>query len=328
MRTGISLIDVVTAIAVGGILTVLLYRSVVQTNRVVYTIDAMIDMYSEVALFKDRMERDVLGTFIPQGISMAFFKRVMQQNKEETQKKNQQKGDKDTEEAIDEIFVVKRGAQNNLATMTFTTTSPLIVFNETAPRAVRVLYELTPDKERQNRWSLLRYESTDLALRTFNQKRREGTIRGHTILDNIKKLAVRCVVESRDKENKKEKQPKEDQKRERTFEYLIGWDDSVAEEQGRFLPLYVEVKGEVVDERKKRSVPFTFMIPIKVDYFAVRFDKPADLLKQSPGQRQTGTGRGRTLGDMAKGMGKRRVSPQGSKLFEGALSAMQPGGKR
>jgi len=327
MRSGISLIDVIAAIAVGGIMTVILYRSVAQTNRVVFTIDAIVDMYSEVALFKDRMERDVLGAFVPQGVSMEFYKEVMQRKNDSKPKpadKKKPKQDKDTD-AIDEIFVLKKGTQNNLSMMTFTTTNPLIVFNEVTPRAVRVLYELVP-QEGQNRWSLVRYEGTELGLKTYNKKRKEGAIRGYTILDNIKKLAVRCVVESRN--DQKKEQAAEGENKERTFEYLFEWDDTIAEERGSFLPLYVEVKGEVVDGKKKRSVPFTFMVPIKATYFKKRFKKAPGIVKQSPGKRQARTGRGPTLGSMAKRMNRQGISPQGSKLFEGAVSAMRPRGRR
>lgn len=65
MRPGISLLDVVVALAIASVLSLLLYRSLYQTNRTVGIVDALVEANTQLVFFGDRLMKDVSGAFVP-----------------------------------------------------------------------------------------------------------------------------------------------------------------------------------------------------------------------------------------------------------------------
>lgn len=297
---GFSLIDVMAAVAVGGIMIMLLFRSVVQTGRVVTGIESTVDSFSDVALFKNRFEKDVLGMFVPQSVSVDLLASIASSTettpdkKTETGTANQAESskpraektkDKSTSEEsdteLDTIYMVKRGQRRNVGSFSFITTNVLTVYDDVKPRVARVFYELESKPDAVNRWQLKRYESGILDFNAFMSAKREGTVRGYVILDNIQKLTLHSWIPQ-------QQVSQEESKEKKTVEYhqLAMWSDETVKEHKQLLPHFIELEGTIVDPRKKRSVSFQSFVPIQAQQFVLRYQVPLSVLKQGPGKQK------------------------------------------
>lgn len=272
MRNGISLLDIMVALAVGSILSIMLYRSFTQTNQVVRVIEAISGMSMDLTLASDRLEKDLSGAFVPvQGIPKPKPK------EDEKQKRTISVGATQKEETprLGDVFVVsdqrKRTSQAATLLLTFITSNPLVVYGETPARIVRVVYMLRPHKAVPGLLELVRYESPELELKQFEARQAKGTIQGHQLISTLKTITVTCTVRKQEPEEEKEKkekasrEKKEKQEKEKPieWEHFTRWrDEERIKENKVIMPEVVEIKGTAVDARGKREMPFHFLIPI------------------------------------------------------------------
>jgi hypothetical protein len=234
------------------------------------TVDALVEIHTELTFFGDRLTKDVMGAFVP----LRALKKSPEPQDEKKVGESKQAGQPKTQkdEALQDIFIVKDmnvsgGAASGTPLFTFITSNPLIVYDEITPRCVRVVYALTRQKAEASLWQLARFESPHLDLKKFQENRSKGTVRGYPLLDNIRMLSMECIALKREeKDAKKElerKQQKAEKPKRKEFERFEVWDDQKQlKENKNMMPDFIELKGTLVDARKKREVPFSFLVPI------------------------------------------------------------------
>jgi prepilin-type N-terminal cleavage/methylation domain-containing protein len=294
MRPGVTLLELVAALAIASIMSVMLYQGLNQSYKAVRTIDVLVDAHSELALFFDRFYKDISGAFVPvQAIS------AQEKGRKEIEEKGAQAG-KPQESKIDaaksseagkvegeekqkplkDIFVLEEmkisgEARASRSSFTFITANPLTIYGEAIPRIVRVLYVVEADKKKSGLWNLVRYESTELDNAVFKDKQSKGAIKGYAVLHNIEKFTIECSafkeVKQEGKESTQEKKTqdkKEPEKKE--LERFSKWNDQQRlKDKQNLIPSSVEIKG-VIREFKK-EVDFNLVIPI----FAYQNPPPA-----------------------------------------------------
>lgn len=283
MKPGLSLIEVIVGLAIASILSVLLYQSTSQTARVVKTVDVMINAHSELALFSNRIQKDVAGMFVPR-FAVEKKKDKNKPEQKPPQEKTEAKPEADDKSKIDEekkreVLLLEnmsltKSTHKEPSTFTFISTNPLMVYGESAPRRVRIAYTLERQKEGKDIFKLIRHESSEVDLKKFQEKQRSKGIKGYDILTNIRQLEIHCFVpkvEEEEKGKKEEKQkplepgqkPKKEKKKPKKIEYerLSSW-PSNEKDQKALLPQWIEIKGEITDARQKKEIPFELFIPI------------------------------------------------------------------
>ncbi len=285
MRRGITLIDVLIALAIGSVLTLLLYGALAQTSRVVRFVDALTGITTDLLFAGDRLSKDIQGAFVPiQGQLEKSSERKEEAQKKEGAQDGAQKektDDKQKKERMTDVFIVNdlsKGVRNAKVLLTFISSNPLIVYGESTPRVVRVVYMLEPNKEDSNLFELIRYESLELPLKTFKEHQAKKSVRGYPLLTRIRQIAVTAIArKTESEEEKKEKAKKQEtdlkdkkakeekKKKERKppeWERVSTWNDEERiKEKKSIVPESILIKGVMLDERK-REVPFEFLMPI------------------------------------------------------------------
>jgi prepilin-type N-terminal cleavage/methylation domain-containing protein len=312
MKPGMSLLEVIIAITIAAIVSLLLYQSTRQTIRVVKTVDVLINVHTELALFSDRIQKDINGIFVPRFEEEEKETDQKDQKDQKEQKKSEQVKKTESKKAPEhDIFILKDmnvGPSSSLkanGTWTFISDNSLRVYGESVPRKVRVLYELVPEKDKKNLMKLVRYESSEIDYKKFN-KQRSKTIRGYTILRNIKALSVECIVPKEEEEKKSEKQDKKTEPVKKInekpkpkkieFDRLTSWLDAErTKNKEKILPQWVELKITIVDARQKREVVLELALPIfawnsspKPVELQSAFDRLQELLEKAGMPKQEG----------------------------------------
>jgi prepilin-type N-terminal cleavage/methylation domain-containing protein len=272
MKPGFSLLEIVIAIAIGAIVSVLLYQATSQTARVVKTIDVLIDVHSELALFIDRVTKDVSGAFVPR---IAIDEKEAPPEKKPEKKPEEKKppSPEKKKETEHNVFVVQNmtldeKAPRGSSLFTFISTSPLSVYGEFVPRRVRIAYVIESQKDSKGLYKLVRYESTEIDLKKFEEKQRSNVIKGYSIVRNIKSLRVECYAaqeeaEQESQEKDKDKAKYKEAKPIREYERFTSWKSSERKKNKQsFLPEWVVLKGALVDARQKRELSYEVLIPI------------------------------------------------------------------
>ena len=220
MKAGFGLLDVLVALTVGSILSVLVYRSIEQINRSVRSMEETTQMQSTRALFESRFDDDIGGAFVPR----AAFEEVVGKKpasapaptasvgikNKPTDKSAEKKGDK---KAVSyklndafrvENFSVGQGkAISDKSVFTFITSNPLIAYGETTARFARIAYVF--QKQESTRIKLVRYESPELDYKKFGDAQKSGKLHGYTVLENINEFELTFGVATEEKEEKQDK---------------------------------------------------------------------------------------------------------------------------
>jgi prepilin-type N-terminal cleavage/methylation domain-containing protein len=284
MKPGLSLIEVVVGLAIASILSVLLYQSTSQTVRVVKTVDVMINAHSELALFSNRIQKDSAGMFVPRFAVEKKKDKTKPEPKAPEQKSQPKPEEADqskiNEEKQREVFFLEnmnitKSSHKEPSHFTFISANPLTVYGESAPRRVRISYALERQKEGKNIFKLVRYESSEVDYKKFQEKQKSKAIKGYDILTNIRQLEIQCFVpkpeveEEKEKKGEDQKSLKQPQKKEKKkpkkieYEKTSLWPVKEKEKKAQaLLPQWIEIKGEITDARQKKEIPFQMFIPI------------------------------------------------------------------
>jgi hypothetical protein len=200
-------------------------------NRVVRRADMLIDVDMISATLYNQLDRDLAGAFVPK-----------KQQKNSTEQNA-------TQEKQEDPFVANT-KDGKFQLLTFITCNPLQVYpfakNVTPqPRVARVAYILELQDKKNNRYRLMRKESTEkLEYKDFND------IRGFELARNITKFNVtfRYTQEGDADDDKKPKRQKVEQ-----------W--PMPDKEGKkppAMPEYVTIKLTLTDERGMREQSYTF----------------------------------------------------------------------
>ena len=340
-RVGFTIIELLIATSIAGMMSVVLFMTLFQVNTGVRITVDMVTVESDISQVQYQLERDLSG-------ATTLIEDVKPEDKKPTPAQAQPGAPKPAEpkeepakdekkvKKIEKVFYSTRDG-DRLGTLTFITNNPLPKFiDEKDIRLVRMAYRLQEDKNRRGTFALMRQESTSLDYEKFSSQ----NVRAYALVDGIKDFSVKFLAKI-EEEQEPDKNgdataapgqpaaPKPTQaKKEKKVSYkeVGSWDtDALAKEQKdkkkgpqqKPIPARVDIQGSFWDITKKRSTPFHFKIAIITDTELKPRPKPPAPPKTtppkttplSPGQQQP-----TPLQQIFGRMGQRQSGPQPPQL--------------
>lgn len=276
-RKGFTFIELSISLFLAAVLSLLLYRSLSESQRTVQTINSMVDFAFAAPAAYNQLERDITALFVPERV----FKDLEEKNKQSATNNNNDKQKK--QEPFKNIFVGTAGADKNITALSFLSTNSLILYAAVKPRSVRVMYRLVPDADRPGLFTLTRQETVDLE--TPLAKFSEGSaIRSYDLMRSIKNFTVHYKVPEKKEEPQKanaQGQQKPQQKKGPTaYTTLDTWDgEEAAQKTGSMIPAFVLIKGVFMDIVTEREYDFEWRFEIMA--FADVAERAAKAKKKS-----------------------------------------------
>jgi prepilin-type N-terminal cleavage/methylation domain-containing protein len=231
MKPGFSLIEIVIALMLASMISLVLYTSFEQTKRVTRKIESLEQESLLGMLTYHQLERDLAGVCIPE----SFLNSAI-----ETSTTNQKKESENNK--LDTVFrATLKGEEKEL---TFITTNPLVAYQEIKPRLVRVMYRIIPSAVASS-FVLQRRESKELDLEKFLEHKEDQNF---VIMENIKEITLNFItLDNTAKEKKQE---------------FKTWRIEELKEVKKVLPNYVWIEGMYEDSitHKEHNFSFVFFI--------------------------------------------------------------------
>jgi prepilin-type N-terminal cleavage/methylation domain-containing protein len=176
-RNGFSLIELIIAMSIGSIVSIMLYRIFQQSISVMMILSGMMEDYSNTLIFLNQLERDCA--------SIALVDPACREKKTDRDKKSSQTAD-ETNPPSPFSAVIEQGILKNFSLVT---THALPQIDHAGTWLVRVTYRLVEQPGSNNLFQLLREESPYHAT-TIAQ----GTFRAYPVLTDIVRLKVTFYV--------------------------------------------------------------------------------------------------------------------------------------
>lgn len=325
-QRGFSLIELLLTVLIGGIILTGLFSTLYQVSGAQAAIASITDVHQRAAILFNHLERDLMGAFIPEQVSLI-----------KKDKKDKAESDEEEKKGIDKIFWgTVRDA--NLNTLTFITNNPLEVYlkatnRKPKPRVARVVYRLQPQKGVKNSFILTRQEGEDLSFALYTKTNVSTTQRSKIVspafemIDGIASLGVAYLTPKQD--NKKE-----DRTKKREYKSAKEWNSDQKKEQKTAggkqkevreynLPEFIAVKLELWDIAYEKKYSFEYVVPIMFRKY--KRDTPQPAAPKKPTQKPTASITGAIV------TGKNNTStprlPSGIELTQEDIQALLKAGK-
>lgn len=284
LRKGFTILEVVFGLLISSMIALILFQSLTQTNGILARVTALTSLERRVMLLQQQFESDFSGIFAPQ---LAERDDEQEGEKESVSKKEEKKkkdGELQEEQSTGfRTFTFESDERGLVKILSFVTTNPLSVYQQSSPRAVRVAYRVVSDPENEGKLLLIRQESAEeLSLKKFEQATNKATIktdqtpiRSYEIARDIENIKFDFFVEKRQKPEPEKKHSesesladKKDEKQEeekpRAYFTLDEWKRLSEDEKKKYetpeLPAYCTLKLFLNDDRKKiHSFDFLFV---------------------------------------------------------------------
>jgi prepilin-type N-terminal cleavage/methylation domain-containing protein len=219
IHAGFTLIELIIAIALSSIVSVVLINALYQMSRFRMMVDERVYVYSHAAIIQQQMERDITSAFIPDLIKTSTKsqeqagtnqaggdKKAGESDSEKSNTQKQETNSVEQGESEQKKFFYGVKSAENFELLTCITTSPLPVYWGTksgSPRAriARVLYRLQRDSERPDSYILYRQEGAQLDFASYQ----ESGARNFVLAKDIKSMTVTYEAEIRKKESEQDK---------------------------------------------------------------------------------------------------------------------------
>jgi len=287
---GFTLIETMLALAVGALLSSILYMCVSQSQRVSKAIDSLSSIQMRALIVQRQMYRDLSGICIP-----AYVLEPKKAQKDESSKKPQSGADKKeqppTTAREEDTHAEKKklladafngAAQEGIfSQLRFVTNNPLEVYwsnkaGRPKVRAEKVTYVLEQEKtRRQPSYRLLR----TMTYAEAGERKKEAT-QTHELATGIKKMDVvyTLVYEEQEENALKDKetaaspetQKKQGQEKKeasvvvKTFnEWQVEALDKDDIRMRKYVPSFITVTFELWDAFKDKAGTFTFTVPVE-----------------------------------------------------------------
>lgn len=207
VHAGFTLIELIIAVALSSIVSLVLINALYQMSRFRTTVDERVSVYSHAAIIQQQLERDITSAFIPDLVKTSTKSqeeagtnqaRAGNQNQAESEKNSAQKPGTDSvnqgeSEQKDELKKWFYGAKSgeNFDLLTCITTSPLPGYwgaksGKPRVRIARVLYRLQRDSERPDSYILYRQEGAELDFASYH----ENGPRNFVVAKDIKSMTI------------------------------------------------------------------------------------------------------------------------------------------
>lgn len=323
IRQAFTLIEIIIATLIASIVAGLLFVTFSQINLTSHISERRMNFETKEAWFQYYLERDLAGACL-----VLQPEEEQKQAASEQQEKNKQPAKEDAEKKvpakkakkIEKVFVYTHEGPR-FESLNFITNNALPKFwnakdAKLTPLIARVNYRLQEEKGNKGSFQLVRQEGAELDPDKFNS----ASVRGYSLVTGIKDLTLKFTakfIEETEEKKTEEKQPtkpaqqpqqqqpqaqkKEAKKIKVTFKDVDDWNSDAIEKNRqaaqkekrkgavqKLIPVYVEVSGSFWDDTKKKSTPFSFIVPIIAEAEFKKREKPAPPMQvpqQKPGQR-------------------------------------------
>lgn len=256
MRIGMSLLEVVLAIAISMSLITILFQTMSQTNTVFQKIVTISGLERKVTIFQAIFEKEVSGIVIPE---LIWDEQKLHSADDESEEKIDEKSsDTQQEKKVDasaqenkkipQVFVYEKDEQNNVKFFTFITTNPVTVYGDKGSHLMRCMYRLMPDTQRPGTYQLLHQQSDNLDPKSCALDS-EKAVRPYPLLTGITHITCEFYIEKKEKEPKKEEPHKGDEQKKDVKKDKEKNDDTSKEE--KIKEFIIESEWKEKEERKE-----------------------------------------------------------------------------
>ncbi len=294
LRPGILLLDLLISIALSSIIMFAVMQSYRNVQRYLKKTQSRMNVSKKACLLFNQLERDLnCATLGPFGMSNTTTVTDAQATTS-TQAKNFIAFAATTYEGV--ALSIKKEKYELFKYLSFVTTNALSIKEEEHVRWVRVVYELTKDKEKSSRtqtfYTLLRHETEDLSNMWAAPPQEAGSFKpiGKQI-ENSKNMPVRTYVVASDIKEcvfsyyfpKEEGGASSNQKEEEQFIKVIS--TASMKEKPSTLPRFVQTTITFRDQVLEEDRAYECMLPI-ITYLLQAGEKKASM-KATPVQGET-----------------------------------------
>lgn len=309
---GFTLLELVISIAVAGILMVSLSLFLSQTSSYQNFVEDRATVYTRASVLLHQLEKDVAGAHVPiENILYEKQKKEAQQQKQDAKgapkkvieaasTKNKEaakekEGGQEKEEAVKPIARVFYATHKNknISQLTFITNNPLSIYWSSAvgapkPKIARVFYQLVPEFENPQSFTLMRQEGTNLDAKSYETKDPKMA-QGFAIVQGIKSFSMRFVVLEDPKNKKEEEKDQKTNKIEPVPKKASAKSSAPQEPQLPKVTEYTEwnwpllegVKKEQKDE-EKANIPFPSFVVCTLELWDTKYDRTFEFVYTLP----------------------------------------------
>lgn len=335
---GFSLIELVIAITIASILSLMVFMFVNRSGQVNKRVATAVDYGLALTVAYSQLERDLMAIMVPES-AFATYKRSLKKTKPEKTEETEPATDKPEKRKRDlPVPFFARATDNKLDLLFFTTTNRMTRHKVFAPYNSRVVYQLVPDDALPGHFKLVRSESNNLARPIEDFTR--GDVHGHVLLSRIKSLSIKLFVPEEPKAEPKaepkqapekdgqeqakpaEKQPQPQKDKKIIYKELTSWDPAQLKGAPYMVPAYIEISGERTELDGKNTRPFVIACKISVfEWQYERIKKIVELMEKE--RKQT-----KPAGDKKSGKkGDQKIRPSLAKPALGKPALNKPVGK-
>lgn len=284
LRKGFAILEVMLALAIGAILSVILIESIASMGRSFKKISAVSSLERRFTLIQQQFDRDFSGVIAPSITLEEEQLRVTEddgsgpddkekkeiEDKATPKAKTDSKKEKPKKKRIPYAFFSKNSEGGNCTQLTCITTNPVAVYGEAMPRLARVVYSLDPDPEHEGLFLLSRQQSDILDFKNFSSNTSKP-IRKYTISDGIQSLKIdylapkppekindQAMTREEAEENRKKRKEQAKKKPKRELIPLSEWkyfetDEEEEKSKRPPIPVFIHVTLTLIDEQKRPS---------------------------------------------------------------------------
>lgn len=290
MKRGFSLIELMLALAIGSVLSGILYMSLFQSNRAADMVENITNMQIRILIAQRQMRRDLAGICIPLHIFSVKNEQQNSQESTEDGKKTEQKSpvqennkEQDKERAKKQLAQAfnAQSSDSIFGQLLFITNNPLEVYwsNKVGYpkfKLEKVLYHLEPEKDsKKPSFRLMR------TIVPFDANKEKEKKQSQELITGIKSMRVAFKVFKSDasaedqkgplsddekKSNDDVKKPKKEEAQKKELKIFSDWpvatmaDDDIRLQKK--VPEFIEITIELWNITKTAEESFIFTIPV------------------------------------------------------------------
>lgn len=285
MKQGFMLLELMIALLIASILSIILLAAFTQTVHFQKVVDNFCTISMDQAIAINQLERDIMGTFIPLQAQIPDKKSLSQNNvsdqtlpnKEQTEKKQKQ---------LEKIFYATN-KDNQFESLSCITNNPLTIYwSESAgkakPKIARIMYKLVKEPEHPESYMLLRQEDSNLNIQSF--KSEKGSIRAYKLIGGIKHLNAEYIFIVPEK--KSDKKESEQTKKEKKVNYktVKEWNsdelqksdakEKIETTEKSLIPHFVRFTLTLWDNQYRRTQEVVTTIPLLINHSKKELNSP------------------------------------------------------
>lgn len=255
---GFTLIELIIGLLLSSLLGTLLYTTFAQSSRTLRMVEENAELGVGIVTVLHQLEKDLAGAMIPA--------HEPEEKKEQVEEKGATRPQqKPPEEKKEKKFFVAKLKNKQLDFLTFITTNPRSRHVSPAPSVlpqpslVRVLYKIRENKEHQGSFVLLRQESTNLDLSSF-EKKSERRPREIVVCNTVQKFDLQFLYRVQ----------KEDDFETKTVTEWGASQEEAKEEKEKppLLPQLIKINFELWDSQFQATRTIEYVMPVYVEAVA------------------------------------------------------------